>query len=341
MRLKNKFHSAKSILQANLFKKKTPLSVYVSLTDRCPTRCKYCNVPQKKQKEMDYEQIKGLINDMARMGTQRLQLVGGEPMVRNDVGKIIDSAKEREIFVTASTSGYMVPQRINEIKNIDIVFLSFDGDQESHEYQRGKGSFTRYLRAVETLKENNIKFWTTTVLTSRNKGSLEFIFEMAEKYGFSTNFHLLYYAPDNPEEHFHPANQPNELIMGDRENREVIKLLIKKKKEGAPIVSSYNYFDFLLDWDDYTKMYSNRRYNSIKCWAGKLYCYVDTGGTVYPCGDSIGRIKGYNALEMGFENAFNHLREIPCNSCIVACGVEQNVMFSLNVKAILNWLRNI
>lgn len=341
MKLTSQLLSARSILLAKLLNKRTPLSVYLSLTDRCPTICKYCNVPQKKQKEMSYIQIKSIIDDMKRMGSQRLQLVGGEPMIRNDIGKIIDSAKNKGLFVTTSTSGYSIPDKINEIRNIDIVFLSLDGDLETHEYQRGTGSFKNYLKAVEALKDNGIQFWTTTVLTSKNKHSLGYIFEMAEKYSFLTNFHLLYYSPDNPEEHFHPTNQPKDLIMSDSENREIIRLLIMKKKNGAPIASSESYFEYLLGWDDYNKMYSNKIYNNVRCWAGKLYCHVDTGGMVYPCGDSIGRIKGYNVLEMGFKNAFNCLNEIPCNSCIVACNVEQNLMFSLNVKTIFNWLSNI
>lgn len=341
MKLKNQVLSAKSILQAKLLNKRTPLSVYISLTDRCPTICKYCNVPQKKQKEMDYEQIKGIIDDMKRMGSQRLQLVGGEPMIRKDIGQIIDYAKENGLFVTTSTSGYLIQEKIHEIKKVDIVFLSFDGDKETHEYQRGKGSFDNFLKAVGALKENGIKFWTTTVITRKNMNTLDYIFNMAEKYDFLTNFHLLYCAADNPEEHFHPTDQPKELIMNNVKQRDIIKFLIRKKKDGAPIASSEDYFKYLLGWDDYDKMYSNRIYNNKRCWAGKLYCYIDTGGTVYPCGDSIGRIKGYSVLEMGFENAFNRLSRIPCNSCIVACNIEQNLMYSLNVKTILNWLSNI
>ncbi len=341
MKLKNKILSARAIIKAKLFNKKIPLSVYLSLTDRCPTICAYCNVPQKKQKEISYEGIKDLIEDMSRMGTQRLQLVGGEPMVRKDIGKIINYAKEKDIFVTTSTSGYSISKRIDEIKNIDIIFLSFDGNREIHDFQRGKGSFDNFLSAVESLKKNGIKFWTTTVLTEKNKTQLEYIYSMAEKYGFLTNFHLLYYFPENPEQHFHPTKQPENLIMNDKKIREVLASLIKQKKDSAPIASSCSYFEYLQGWGDFTKMYADKTYNNVKCWAGQLYCYIDTGGMVYPCGDSIGRVKGYNVLDKGLKVAFNSLDEIPCKSCIVACNVEQNLMFSFNIKTIFNWLNNI
>ena len=132
----------------------------------------------------------------------------------------------------------------------------------------------------------------------------------------------------------------DDLILSGEEYRAIFKRLIHEKKVGAPIASSLKYLETLRDWDDYTTIYSSRVNKCARCWAGKLYCYIDTNGQMYPCGDSIGVIPGVDVLSNGFQKAFHDLNvNAACRFCIVACDLEQNLMFSLNAGTILNWLR--
>ena len=91
-----------SILLANLFNKRTPLSVYLSLTDRCPFNCKYCNIPnKKKQAELTTKQIFNLMSqdDREMFGIK-------EP---RSIGKFFHLKNGMYVKRTVKTRGY-IPQ---------------------------------------------------------------------------------------------------------------------------------------------------------------------------------------------------------------------------------------
>jgi len=48
-----------------------------------------------------------------------------------------------------------------------------------------------------------------------------------------------------------------------------------------------------------------------------------------------------NALEVGLKEAFDHAKDIPCQSCSGGCYIEYNYTYSLNPQIIMNWFRYI
>ena len=345
MRFLDRVYCGLQTINAHLRGRRTPICVYLNITSRCPNKCIYCNYPNleaKKNEEMTTAQILKLIDELAEAGTKRLQITGGEPMVRRDIGEVIDHAKKKKrIFTGISSSGIFIAERIKEIKNVNIIFLSLDGERDVHDSIRGKGSYDQVMRAIESMKDHNIRFWTTTVINRKNIDSVDDILGMAKSLGFTANFVLYYYVNDYDKDHLSPESVINDLALSDDENREIIQSLIRKKKEGEPVGSSYNYFNYLLKWKDFGTVFSNEEINGVKCWAGHLYCHVDPKGTVYPCGVSYWRVKGYSAVELGFKKAFELSRTIPCKSCIFACHLEHNLLFSLDTQTILDWSKNL
>src|SRR3989338_9511571 len=118
MRLKNIIKIGIGVLYARLLNRRTPLNVMLSVTNRCPSRCSYCNIPNRNQRELTTTQIFHLIDELRKNGTQRLGLWGGEPLLREDIGQIIDYAKEKGMFVTMDSNGYLVPEKTDKLKNL-------------------------------------------------------------------------------------------------------------------------------------------------------------------------------------------------------------------------------
>ena len=64
--------------------------VRVSVTDRCDLRCDYC-MPKKfhdfhePEEWLTFEEIERVMTTFARLGTRRIRLTGGEPLVRKDL----------------------------------------------------------------------------------------------------------------------------------------------------------------------------------------------------------------------------------------------------------------
>lgn len=326
-------------LQAKTFsRKRIPLSVYLSVTDRCPHACEYCNIPNRRLKEMPGEQLFRLIRQIRKAGAERVQIVGGEPLIREDIAEIVNYAKQSGLYVTASSTGSF-PQKVTAIKNIDLMFLSFDGEEKVHDFHKGEGTYRKLMESIGRLKELRVNFLTVTTITKQNKDSIDFILKTARDNSFMTVFQPLYYTGSAYKNHFHLPGVDKKYILNNEEMRNIIKKLIGAKLKGAPIASSLSYLKLLSAWEDYSKIYSPQMNKRISCWAGRLYCYIDTDGLVYPCGDSIGIVKGVDCLQNGFEKGFDGINmNSNCRSCIIACDLEKNLMFSLNIGTIMNWM---
>ena len=319
------------VLKAKILNQKVPLNTMLSVTNRCTSNCCYCNIPNRKQRELTTREILDLVDQMTKMGTQRLGLWGGEPLIRDDIGQIIDYAKHKGLYVTLDSNGYLVEEKFQLLKNLDHLILALDGPEEMHDQNRGKGSFKEAMKAIRLLK-GKMPIWTITVLTKYNLDGIDFILETAKNYGLLATFQVLHH---------------NEILGRNRESllpsneayQRVIKAIILKKKKGAPIASSFSYFGHLLNWPDYKKPTLPYAIDNLRCWAGKCYCNVDTGGSVYPCSLLVEKIKSLNYLDVGFKKAFYQIPQITCQACSASCFTEYNYLYSLNFGTIFEWLK--
>src|SRR5256885_809051 len=67
----------------------------ISVTDRCNIRCFYCmpaeNVRFMPRREiLTFEEIERFVRVVAALGVDKLRLTGGEPLVRNDLHKLVE-----------------------------------------------------------------------------------------------------------------------------------------------------------------------------------------------------------------------------------------------------------
>jgi len=318
-----------------------PLTLYVALTDRCPMRCIYCAVPRRQQRDLPTDLVLQMVREAADLGMKRLQLVGGEPLMAPDLGAVVETANRHGVFVTLTTGGTLIAEQMAALTGVDLVFVSLDGDAQVHDTHRGAGTHAQVMAGLDRLTAAGVPFWTTTVVTRLNHDKLEAVVDLARVRGHQANFQLLYTTGDGFERHFHPSSLPK-LALNHDEARRVIARLRRWKKDGAPIGSSTAYFDYLLGWPDLNRVYGHRENGGPHCMAGRLYAYLDTDGRLYPCGDAVGRTPGADVTGPGgLATALEELGPQPCGACIVACNVEQNLLFAFHPRTVVNWLRRL
>lgn len=353
MKLKNLIRMGWGAFGANLWNRRVPLNVMLSVTNRCLSRCSYCNIPNRKQKELTTDEIFSLIEQISELGCQRLGLWGGEPLIRNDIGQIIDYAKKKGLFVTLDSNGYLLPEKIKALNNLDHLILALDGPQEVHDLNKEPGSFQKAMSAIEAAA-GRIPFWTITVLTKNNLDSIDFILNQARQYGFLATFQLLHHND-------RLSRNQQTLSPSSQSYKRAIEKLILEKKNGTPIASSLNYLYHILNWPDYKTAtspdepnpaksasrrwvrflgrFTSNRVNHLRCWAGRLYCNVDTDGSVYPCSLLVEKVNSLNFLEVGFKKAFNEVTFDSCKGCLASCFTEYNYLYSLDIATIIEWLK--
>lgn len=317
-----------------LLGRRRPVNVMVSVTDRCPSRCTYCQIPERGRPDLTTEQWKELLRQMRSAGTQRIGVWGGEPLMRRDIVELCEYAQSLGMYVSVDSNGYLLPARSELLDHIDHLVLAFDGPREAHDANREQGSFDKVTKAMETAA-GRTRLWTITVLTRNNIGHLDYIMDTAGKYGFLTTFQTLHH---------------NEKLGGDtsglmptrEEYAEALDKLLKMKRDGAPIANSSRYLRSLAEWPDFSATRLERAFHGVSCRAGRMYCNIDVDGRVYPCSLLIGIYpEAENALEVGFAEAFRAAGELPCQACTASCYTEYNYLYSLSIPVALEWSRSV
>ncbi|MCX6349089.1 MAG: radical SAM protein, partial [Candidatus Aureabacteria bacterium] len=288
---------------------RVPLSVHVSLTNRCSNRCRYCRFERLSQTDVwTTAALLKVLGEMKASGARRIQFTGGEPMLRDDLGVILRAAKSQGMFVGLSTNGYRVAERIEELAAADVVQVSYDGPPAVHALLRGKKSVDEALAAIKALLARKIPVWTNTVLTTVNAGCVDAIVAFAKERGIPANFVLLDYF-EEPRGHFHPARREiEELILAGDARRKTIARLISLKKSGAPIGGSIPYFENALAWPEEERVTSSRPSPLYRCWAGRATAHLEADGKLSACGMGVGRVEGEDVIGQGFAAAWRKIR---------------------------------
>jgi len=313
-----------------------PLNVMISVTDRCPSRCSYCQIPSRCRPDLSTEQWKSILEQMADAGTMRIGVWGGEPLARADIVELCAFARQLGMYVSLDSNGYFIPSRPEILDNIDHLVLSYDGPKEAHDKNREEGSFDKVTKAFEAAS-GKVRLWSITVITKNNIHLLDEIMVTAEKYGFMTTFQTLHHNDTL-------GGNTSEIMPSAIEYSEAFRKLLDMKKRGAPIALSSKYLEAASRWPDYSLTRTRDHFYGTTCQAGRAYCNIDVDGAVYPCSLLIGEYdKALNSLDCGFRNAFLNLgnRELPCNSCTASCYPEYNYLYSLNVPVALDWARGV
>ncbi|MFC1701016.1 radical SAM/SPASM domain-containing protein [Patescibacteria group bacterium] len=337
MKMFNRASFLINLIKAKIQNKYIPLTVIYNITNRCNARCKYCYLEYYKRHRFEptKEQIFAVIDELKKMGNKRISLGGGEPLIRQDIGEIIDYIKYNELACVINSNGILVPKKINLLKKIDTLCISLDGEEKIHDLYRGNGSFKNVLRAIKYARESGLSVNTNTVLNKSNLRSIDYILELAKIYNFSVEFNLLIgYLPDN--------SRPN-LKAENKDLRKAINKIIYYKRKGYPILMSEKAYRYALSWPDYNieEIKNNKpNFKHLKCFAGKYFCAIDTNGKVYACPHLIGKVGAISCYKDGFANAFDNSLIHNCKSCYQIYHNEFNLLFNFDFSVILNHIKN-
>ena len=339
------FRFVGEIIKANVTKHWFPLTASLTVTNRCNLKCVYCYGSYFNRDIDDFptEFWLKLIDELHTMGTKLVHLEGGEPLLRKDIGKIIDYVKGKGMICRMNSNGYLVPARIQEIKRLDSLCISLDGDEESNDKNRGAGCYKKALEALKVANKKRIPVLSSTVLTQNNveNGAIEHVLSLAREIGFGSQFNFLYeQTTDNTDD---PACRVKEEAI-----KNAINKLIDYKKKGWSVFYSMATYHNAFNWPvsyEVRKFTSKRpgprEFSHIPCYMGKLMCFVDGDGKVYPCGEHIGKFPALSIQDVGFKKAWENIaRKKDCYACWNTCFDEYNEVFNCKPSVWWNNFRN-
>lgn len=139
-----------------------PMNLTISVSYRCNSRCKTCNVWQRPNDDFTIEEYEKTFESIGR-APYWFTFSGGEPTLRKDLPEMVGAAYRhcRPGIINIPTNGIqdkIIPGRIEQVLKAApgsevIINLSLDGVGEKHDIVRGvKGNFERSMRTFAGLK---------------------------------------------------------------------------------------------------------------------------------------------------------------------------------------------
>jgi len=197
---------------------------------------------------------------------------GGEPLLRQDLGRLCRSSRENGMMTTVITNGLLLPDRAHEIgQEAHCIIVSLDYPESSgHDSFRGMpGLFARAVEGIETLKRMSSpeKIVVNCLLHRGNENMMRQMAELARSLGVS-----LWVCPAK-EGMLRETGETNKETLASRESeRQAARELLDLKKRGYPINNSRTYLHrYLLNMTPYV------------CRVPFVYVTVTPEGNVTSC----------------------------------------------------------
>ena len=265
------------------------------VTYRCNAKCYMCNTwqyPSKKNEEYSPELV-----DKLPTGLDFINITGGEPFLRKDIGQIVEKALTKTKRLVISSNGYFTERIIplfEKFGNQIGIRVSIEGLPAANDDLRGiKNGFDHGLRTLTTLHGMGIKdigFGMT--VSDRNADDMIELYRLANAMGLefataTTHNSFYFHTTDNQYE-----NQ--EKVAKIFENIAVELLKTNKPK---------NWFRAYFNMGLARKARGQKR--ALPCEVGTDMFFVDPGGNILPCNGSDHPMIMGNLHEQGFDEIFH------------------------------------
>lgn len=160
-----------------------PFFCNLQITIKCNLNCLHCgfSAGEKDKDELTFHELTNLINDLSQLNCERIQITGGEPLLRDDWEAIAKHISKLGIEATLISNGYRITadiaKRINDC-GISTVGISIDGTGNSHnKIRNNSNSYKRALIAIQNLNDNGV---STGVITTINKYNIDELEELRQ-----------------------------------------------------------------------------------------------------------------------------------------------------------------
>jgi MoaA/NifB/PqqE/SkfB family radical SAM enzyme len=217
---------------------------------------------------MDTETIKRVIRELKEAGVFWLGLTGGEPLLNEDLPKIVESAADGcavKLFTTGST---LTPRLASDLKQAGLfsVSVSLDDWREAdHDRARGTpGAFREALRAIEIFrKTDGLQVGVSAVLSREMivRDEVEALLAFLS----SLEIHEAWISEAKPSV---PGFWESDRVITEEERLKLVALQDRANRKSGITVNYLGHFEGS---------------EHFGCNAGHKMVYVDSYGEVSPC----------------------------------------------------------
>lgn len=305
------------------------------VSSKCNLHCKMCDYPDGNihRKELTYNQIQELILNALILGLKRLDLSGGEPMMRKDIYDIISFANSQDIRTLLVTNGTMIGEQ-EALKLVDsgisAVIISLEGFEEINDFVRGIGNYKKAINAIKCLKKHREKLDYINVGITISKLNYKELFDFTKYLIEEIGVDSISYNPFDSQMLL-KENQKNaqsifevsDDILEDIDNQ--LEKIIEYSSNNNLNLSTPNYLRKIPDYFRGKKMLP-----SFPCCEPLTGCAIDSAGQVFGCWGQqetlCGDITKAPLLDIVKTDIYKQICKtaltLKCKGCLKACYVN-------------------
>ncbi|MHA1704730.1 MAG: radical SAM protein [Promethearchaeota archaeon] len=280
---------------------KSPISIQIELTKKCNLNCFYCGINEliKKEdkQELDTQEWKNLLHRLKEIQVFDISLTGGEIFLRDDIFEILEVAKKNNFpTIRLTSNGTLINKTIaNKLKNLNFlnIEISIDGDRNTHDQIRGKGSFDRVIKGICDLIDNGIYPKVRFTPLKNNYKKLKVLVDILYPLGIkkfvlnSLKITSKCYYKNVMLDPFVETNEFEEIIYKVKEKYPDVKI-------GKPDTF---YKNLPIQYYKNKEFLNNMAIKKLKpCSAAHSSCYITSDGWIIPC-SGLYDFKGGNIKE--------------------------------------------
>jgi MoaA/NifB/PqqE/SkfB family radical SAM enzyme len=236
--------------------------------------------------------------------------------MREDLGELLSAGKNLGLTMSFATNGVLIPERIDEIGDAEMVSVSIDGPGDIQDAARSY-CYEAVIRGLDAMAASRIRFNLFAVVGNHNIDSLGHVIDLAEHYGTSAFFQPIRIQKEDKTENAR-SYFPEASRM-----RQAMAYLADEKRRGRPVASSHEYLANIREyWPDMMP--------PLRCYGGRLFCFITPDGFVTQCCDTLASAPANekcNLLTSGIA-ALENIPPLKCSTCYSSLPLEANLFFS-------------
>lgn len=190
-------------------------SFFIEMTSNCNEHCRHCGSrcgDSKEENALSTDEIKKLLTEIKEdfdISNLRLNITGGEPLLRPDFFEIMDYAKELGFKWGMTSNGTLITPEVADklcLAGMKSISISLDGLEETHDwFRQTPGGYKKAVEGIHNLlnagKIGHVQI--TTVVHKKNYDELEKMYAVFSTIGVRSwrviNIEPIGRAKDDPE----------------------------------------------------------------------------------------------------------------------------------------------
>ncbi len=289
--------------------------------DSCNLKCCHCSAGDLPRNELllTIKELDDLFKSMNRIGTFRLGLTGGEPLLREDLFDIIDLAIKYGLSPCLTTNGLLLTEKIaKELGKRKLAWLniSLEGaTAETNDQIRGKGTFNEAIQKIK-MASKYCHFSIAFTLMKINYHESKACAKLAKELGAQAAIFRPLYPIGTASKNLELMPSFSEYLESLYNLEEMEKIYYKSNVQ---LCNNHH-------WGPKARIDSRSIvFNNFGCGAGNIVCSISASGNISPCSYLPNSFIAGNIKEKSLEHIwhnspiFKNIRALKTNNFCIGC----------------------